>query len=75
MGPEGDNTPPRQNVRYVWDAQKLSWVEVTETPTEEAQVEPATEVSAEPVPVEAISAESALAEGVAAEAAAEAVFA
>jgi len=72
MGPEGDKTPPRQNVRYVWDSQKLSWVEVTEAPTQEAQVEPAIEVNAESVPVEAISGESALAEGVAAEAAAEA---
>jgi uncharacterized RDD family membrane protein YckC len=73
MGPDGDRTPPGQNVRYVWDDQKLSWVAVTETPTEEAQIEPATEVNSEPVPVEAISGESALVEGVAVEAEAEAV--
>jgi len=73
MGPEGDKTPPGQNVRYVWDAQKLSWVEVTEAPTEEAPVDPAIEVNAEPVPVEAISGESVLVEGVAAEVEAEAV--
>ena len=74
MDPEADKTTPRQDVRYVWDAQKLKWVEVTEpVPTEEAQVEPATEVNAEPIPVEAISGESALAEGVVAEAAAEAL--
>jgi uncharacterized RDD family membrane protein YckC len=73
MGPEDGKSVPKQDVRYVWDPQELTWVSVTETPTEEAGVEPAIGVGAEPVPGEAISEEQATEEGVAPEAEAEAV--
>jgi uncharacterized RDD family membrane protein YckC len=74
MEPEKDNTPQQQNVKYVWDPEKLAWVEVSVTTIEDAPVEPAAEVRAEPLQEEAIIAEEAApVEGVAAEVEAEAV--
>jgi uncharacterized RDD family membrane protein YckC len=68
MAPEESRVPPERRPRYVWDPQKLTWVESGEAQAEEARVEPAGEVMAEPAPVEAISEEESLSEGLAVEA-------
>ena len=67
---EGDN-PSESAPRYVWDPDKLAWVEAKPTAAKEAEIAPAEEVVAGPTPAQEIPVEEALAEGLVVEAAPE----
>jgi uncharacterized RDD family membrane protein YckC len=71
MAPQDNETPRGKKPKYVWDQKKLIWREATEIPTEEEEVEPEEEVSAEPGLVEEIPEEEVYSEGLAVEAGAE----
>jgi len=71
MVPKKDSNPSETTPRYIWDPDKLSWVEAKPTAAREAEIAPAEEVIAEPTLAQEIPEEEALAEGLAVEAAPE----
>jgi uncharacterized RDD family membrane protein YckC len=65
---EGDN-PSQSAPRYVWDPDKLAWVEAEPTAVSEPEIAPAEEAMAEAATAQEIAEEEAQAEGFAVEAA------
>jgi uncharacterized RDD family membrane protein YckC len=62
MPEDGEKASRKQGARYVWDTQKLAWVEATEEPLEEGGGEPSQEAEVEEVIVGAVPAEDVQAE-------------
>ena len=71
MVPKEDRDHSDTTPRYVWDPEKLSWVEAKPTAAREAEIAPAEEAAAEPTPGQEIPEEEAIAEVLAVEAAPE----
>lgn len=67
--PKEDKNPSANTPRYIWDPDKLTWVEATPTATQEAEIVPAEEAVAGPAPAQEIPDEEALTEGLTVEAA------
>jgi len=57
-----DKESNRTKAKYIWDPQKLAWVEATEEPSKEGGGEPSKEAEVEEVIVEAVPAEDVQAE-------------
>lgn len=56
MPEDREKASGKQRVRYVWDPQKLAWVEATEAPSKEGGVEPSKEAEVEEVTAEEVPA-------------------
>jgi len=64
---DGEEGSGKREVRYVWDPQKLAWVEVAGAPTKEVVVEPWKEPEVEQVTPEEVPGENVQAEALAGE--------